>query len=83
MPWKVERVPEQADENDVMREQLEALIRHAEDGHGSGGACSDCARYLRVRLALFEIFGHPAAPADVPEPRVRPSGRPLRRAAAA
>jgi len=51
------RVPEPADENDVMREQLEYLICHAtERGICS---CSECQRYIRVRSLLLEIFSEP------------------------
>jgi len=51
------RVPEPADENDVMREQLEYLIRHAtEPGICS---CSECQRFIRVRSLLLEIFSEP------------------------
>lgn len=52
------RVLEPADENDVMREQLEYLIGHTTD-HGLCG-CSECQRYLRVRALLLEIFSEPA-----------------------
>ena len=50
------RLPEPADENDVLREQLEYLIGHAAE-RISG--CSDCQRCLRVRSALLEIFSEP------------------------
>jgi len=51
------RVPEPADENDVMREQLEYLIGHAtERGICS---CSECQRFIRVRSLLLEIFSEP------------------------
>jgi hypothetical protein len=53
------RIPEPADENDVMREQLEYLIGHATERGLCG--CSDCQRYLRIRSALLEIFGEPEA----------------------
>ena len=53
----LQRVPEPADENDVMREQLEYLIGHATDSGMCG--CSDCQRYLRARSALLEIFSEP------------------------
>jgi len=53
------RVPEPADEKDVMREQLEYLIGHTTERGMCG--CSDCQRYLRVRALLLEIFGEPAA----------------------
>jgi hypothetical protein len=51
------RVPEPADESDVMREQLEYLIDHASE-RGTCG-CSDCQRYLRVRSLLLAIFSEP------------------------
>ena len=51
------RAPEPADESDVMREQLEYLIRHAtEPGICS---CSECQRFIRVRSLLLEIFSEP------------------------
>jgi hypothetical protein len=52
------RVSEPADENDVMREQLEYLIGHTADQGLCG--CSECQRYLRVRALLLEIFTEPA-----------------------
>jgi hypothetical protein len=57
------RVSEPADENDVIREQLEYLIGHTADQGLCG--CSECHRYLRVRALLLEIFGEPA-PRQVP-----------------
>jgi hypothetical protein len=60
------RVLEPADENDVMREQLEYLIDHAAGREACG--CSDCQRYLRARALLLEIFGEP--PAQVVRPVV-------------
>ena len=51
------RVPEPADENDVMREQLEYLIAHATEQGDCG--CSACQRYLQVRSLLLEIFSEP------------------------
>jgi hypothetical protein len=51
------RVPEPADESDVMREQLEYLIAHATE-RGSCD-CSECQRYLRVRSLLLAIFSEP------------------------
>lgn len=51
------RISEPADDNDVMREQLEYLIDHAAE-RGICGCC-ECQRYLRVRAALLEIFGEP------------------------
>ena len=53
------RVPEPADSNDVMREQLEYLIDHATE-RGTCG-CHECERYLRVRSILLEIFSEPQA----------------------
>jgi len=50
------RLPEPADENDVLREQLEYLIGHAAERICG---CSDCQRYLRARSALLEIFSEP------------------------
>ena len=51
------RVLEPADENDVLRDQLEYLIGHAADQSSCG--CSDCQRFLRVRSVLLEIFSEP------------------------
>jgi hypothetical protein len=51
------RVPEPADESDVMSEQLEYLIGHAAERGICG--CSECQRYLRVRSLLLEIFSEP------------------------
>jgi len=51
------RVPEPADENDVMREQLEYLIGHVTERGICG--CAECQRYLRVRSVLLEIFSEP------------------------
>lgn len=51
------KVSEPAYENDVMREQLEYLIRHTA-GAGICG-CSECRRYLRARTVLLEIFREP------------------------
>jgi hypothetical protein len=43
-----------ADANDVMRDQLERLIEHAENGVCG---CEQCERYLRARaLLLMELF---------------------------
>jgi len=42
-----------ADANDVMREQLEFLIEHAQDGNCG---CEQCQRYLRARTLLMEAF---------------------------
>ena len=43
-----------ADANDVMREQLEYLIEHAQGGICG---CAQCTRYLRARSVLMEVFG--------------------------
>jgi hypothetical protein len=51
------RVSKPADENDVMREQLEYLIGHTTDRGLCG--CSECQRYLHVRALLLEIFSEP------------------------
>lgn len=48
------RVAPPANENDVMREQLEYLIGHVTERGVCN--CSECGRYLRVRLMLLEIF---------------------------
>jgi hypothetical protein len=55
---ELQRIPEPADETDVLREQLEYLIEHAAQEVQCG--CSECQRYLRVRSILLEIFGEPA-----------------------
>ena len=48
------RVVAAADANDVMREQLEYLIEHAQNGVCG---CELCERYLRARaLLLMELF---------------------------
>jgi hypothetical protein len=52
------RVPEPADPNDVLREQLEYLIDHTER---AACGCHECERYLRVRSILLEIFSEPQA----------------------
>jgi hypothetical protein len=54
------RVPEPAEESEVLREQLEYLIGHAAERVNCG--CSECQRYLRVRAILLEIFGRPHTP---------------------
>jgi hypothetical protein len=46
-------VVEAADAHDVMRDQLEQLIEHAQDGVCG---CEQCERYLRVRAVLMELF---------------------------
>ena len=51
------RIPEPADETDILREQLDYLIEHASRNAQCG--CSECQRYLRVRSVLLEIFGEP------------------------
>ena len=52
------RVSQPADENDVMREQLEYLIGHVAERGMCG--CSECQRYLRARAVLLELFSEPA-----------------------
>ncbi|MGH9658836.1 MAG: hypothetical protein ACRD96_09845 [Bryobacteraceae bacterium] len=42
-----------AEVHEVMREQLEFLIGHAEAGICD---CSQCSRYKRARQVLLEIF---------------------------
>ena len=42
-----------ANVNEVMLEQLEYLIEHAQ---GGVCGCEQCARYLRARSVLTEIF---------------------------
>jgi hypothetical protein len=64
------RVPQPADENDVMREQLEYLIAHATERDACG--CSMCQRYLRARSLLLEIFSEPE-----PQPAPRPTALPM------
>ncbi len=54
------RIPEAADESDVLHEQLDYLIEHAASDVQCG--CSECRRYLRVRSILLEIFGEPEHP---------------------
>jgi hypothetical protein len=57
-----------AHDNEVMREQLEYLIEHAEDRIQCG--CPECQRYLRVRAILLEIFGEPQRPQVQEMPRL-------------
>jgi hypothetical protein len=47
------RVVVAADVNDVMREQLEFLIEHAQ---GGDCGCQQCNRYHRARTLLLEAF---------------------------
>jgi len=47
------RVIAAADANEVMREQLDFLIGHAQ---GGPCGCSQCKRYLRARSLLLEAF---------------------------
>jgi hypothetical protein len=42
-----------ADANEVMREQLDFLIEHAQ---GGSCGCPLCERYLRARTLLLEAF---------------------------
>lgn len=68
-----QRIPEPADEADILREQLEYLIAHTASNAQCG--CSACQRYLRVRSALLEIFTKP------PQAKVQEIGPRLVRAA--
>jgi len=43
-----------ADANEVMREQLDYLIEHAQ---GGPCGCAQCLRYQRARTVLLELFG--------------------------
>ena len=54
------RVVAPADANDVMREQLEYLIEHAQNGDCG---CVQCKRYIRARAVLMEVFGEAPLPA--------------------
>jgi hypothetical protein len=47
------RVVVAADANDVMREQLDFLIEHAQ---GGDCGCPQCNRYHRIRSLLLEAF---------------------------
>ena len=47
------RVVAAANENEVMLEQLEYLIEHAQGGICG---CAQCTRYLRARSVLMEVF---------------------------
>ena len=47
-----------ANENDVMLEQLEYLIEHAQGGICG---CAQCQRYLRARSVLMEVFADSAS----------------------
>ena len=47
------RVVGAANENEVMLEQLEYLIEHAQGGICG---CTQCERYLRVRSMIMEVF---------------------------
>ena len=44
-----------ADVHEVMREQLDLLIEHAQDGVCG---CEQCERYSRVRAVLMELFSN-------------------------
>jgi hypothetical protein len=47
------RVIAAADANEVMREQLDFLIEHAQGWHCG---CLQCERYVRARTLLLEAF---------------------------
>jgi len=68
-----QRIPEPADESDILREQLEYLIEHSARNAQCG--CSACRRYQKVRAALLEIFTKP------PQASVQEIAPPLARAA--
>ena len=51
---EIPRVPEPADEADILLEQLEYLMAHAAEAGQCG--CPVCQRYSRVRAILLEIF---------------------------
>ncbi len=53
------RVITAADVNEVMREQLEFLIEHAE---GGDCGCQRCNRYGAVRILLLELFAEKSKP---------------------
>lgn len=69
----IARNPEPAGEADILREQFEYLMEHAERSAQCG--CSECQRFQRVRAALLEIFAEP------PRARVMEKGPQLVRAA--
>ena len=48
-----------ANVNEVMLEQLEYLIEHAQGGICG---CAQCTRYLRARSVLMEIFSESPRP---------------------
>jgi hypothetical protein len=52
-----QRIPEPANETDILREQLEYLIGHAAGNAQCG--CAVCRRYSKVRSILLEIFAEP------------------------
>ena len=56
------RVVIAADANDVMREQLEFLIEHAQAGDCG---CAQCTRYHRARTLLLEAFKDSAPAAKI------------------
>jgi len=60
---RLPRVLKPADENDVLREQLEYLISHATEQDFYG--CTEGQRFLRVRSALLEIFESGPVPQQV------------------
>ena len=64
------RVPDPANEDDVLREQLEYLIAHMAERGACG--CPECLRYLRVRSVLLEIFSEPE-----PQPAQQLTGLPM------
>jgi hypothetical protein len=57
------RVVAAANENEVMLEQLEYLIEHAQ---GGTCGCAQCERYLRVRSVIMEVFADGCDSAENP-----------------
>jgi len=55
-----------ASEEDVMFDQLEWLLGHADEHCGPG--CPDCMRLESVKRLLLEPFDFPAFPAPRPQP---------------
>jgi len=62
-----------ADENKVLREQLEYLIGHTTEHVEC--ECPECQRYLRARAVLLEIFREPRAPQVAAAPPTRCAAR--------
>jgi len=57
---------EAADERDVMREQLELVMAHADELGPDHAFCSTCQRLLFAKMALLEpVFGKREGPMRV------------------